>query len=303
LFYISTDGVTQGKQIGSRLIPPLGGGTASSGSTNIAASLPAGTYYVIACADGTARVPETNESNNCSASLSFSIPGPDLTVSSVTVPSTAGATIDVTAVVSNLGSPAGGSGNYYYLSTDGVTMGLKLGSSLVKPVIFGAPFTATATLTLPAYLSVTANYFIIACADATNIVAETNETNNCTASNAFTSLGADLVETSVSVPPTASGSISLTETLANNGASLAGSSATYFYLSPDGVTQGQNLGHRVVGPLAPGAASTATTTLSLPVSLTGTAYVIACADVGNHVPESNETNDCTSSNAFTVSGP
>jgi subtilase family serine protease len=63
---------------GSRSVPALAAGYFSSGTVDVtipAATTP-GTYHVLACADDTSVVPETNEGNNCLASTGQLTVGP-----------------------------------------------------------------------------------------------------------------------------------------------------------------------------------------------------------------------------------
>lgn len=78
---------------------------------------------------------------------------------------------------------------------------------------------------------------------------------------------------------------------------------TGFYLSSDGTTKGSFLGYRYVGTLSAGASSgPVTTTLTLPTSLSGTYYVIACADYNKAVAESDAVHNCKSTASFAVAG-
>ena len=75
-YYLSTDqrkGSGDTLLTGSRSVPGLGAGDSSAGATvtlTIPPTTPAGPYYLLACADDTALVSETDETNNCSASNS-----------------------------------------------------------------------------------------------------------------------------------------------------------------------------------------------------------------------------------------
>jgi subtilase family serine protease len=74
-YYLSLD---TGKDAADRLLTGsrgagiLAAGASSSGSLNVSipAGTPAGIYYLLACADDTASVNESSESNNCLASSS-----------------------------------------------------------------------------------------------------------------------------------------------------------------------------------------------------------------------------------------
>jgi hypothetical protein len=116
--------------------------------------------------------------------------------------------------------------------------------------------------------------------------------------------GIDLIESAVSRTgtPASGGTIEVTDTATNQGIKNAGGSMTYFYLSTTATGQGTYLGNRGVPALALNGSSTATTALTLPSGLMGTYYMVACANGGGQVSESNTANNCTGSAAFTVVG-
>ena len=72
-YYLSTTASTVPAGIllsGSRSVPALAPGASSTGTATVSISpyAPAGSYYVLACADANRYVAETSESNNCAAS-------------------------------------------------------------------------------------------------------------------------------------------------------------------------------------------------------------------------------------------
>ncbi len=302
-FYLSTNGTTKGTYLTYRSVPALGAGT-SSGPVSTTLTLPTnltGTYYVIACADYNNAVTESN-TNNCTASAPFTVAGAALVESSVSVLTSApisGGSLQVSDTVLNQGGGvAGASDTGFYLSTNGTTKGTYLTYRSVPALGAGTSSgPVSTTLTLPTNL--TGTYYVIACADYNNAVTESN-TNNCTASAPFTVAGADLIENAVSILTTApalGGAVQVSDTVLNQGAGIAGSSDTAFYLSTNGTTKGAYLGYRSVGSLNPGASSgPVTTTLTLPANTSaGVYYVIACANFNNAVTESNTANNCTAS--------
>ncbi len=109
-------------------------------------------------------------------------------------------------------------------------------------------------------------------------------------------IGPDLAVATLTVPAVAGpgSTINVSETTKNQGAGHSAASSTRFYLS-DNLTfdaADESLGTRSVGALAPGDSSVGTTTVTIPTNVSsGTFYVIAVADDGNAVPESNETNN------------
>jgi subtilase family serine protease len=110
----------------------------------------------------------------------------------------------------------------------------------------------------------------------------------------------DVVVTAVANPPavaTVGSSFTVTDTTANRGALASTGSVTRFYLSLDRVRNTGDLlltGTRSVGALAPSAASTGTTTVTIPATTpAGTYALLACADDTSVNVESSETNNCT----------
>jgi hypothetical protein len=95
-----------------------------------------------------------------------------------------------------------------------------------------------------------------------------------------------------------SGSATQTTIVTNTGNSPL---SFMFYLSTDGKTKGSMLNYRSVAALAAGASSTATTSMTLPTSITGTNYVLVRANNSNSpVVETNTANDCTASRAMVI---
>jgi subtilase family serine protease len=59
-------------------VPTLTVGSSSSGTATVTISpyIPAGSYYVLACADRSGYVAESNENNNCGASALVQVNAP-----------------------------------------------------------------------------------------------------------------------------------------------------------------------------------------------------------------------------------
>jgi subtilase family serine protease len=148
-----------------------------------------GTYYLLACADDTDAVVESDETNNCKASATtVVISKSDLIETSVSnPPATAliGGSFSVTDTVQNQGDvSAAASTTRYYLSTDTAKDGADkrlTGSRSVPARAAGATSTGTVSVTVPNTTTV-GTYYLLACADDTNAVVESNENNNCKAS-------------------------------------------------------------------------------------------------------------------------
>ena len=105
-------------------------------------------------------------------------------------------------------------------------------------------------------------YYLLACADDTAVVVETNDGNNCIASATTIQLTRpDLIETAVSNPPAnpvkPGDAFSVSDTAKNQGLVNAAASTTRYYLSLDGIKDsGDKMlsGSRGVPLLVPGVA-------------------------------------------------
>ncbi len=165
----------------SRPVPAITAGASSTGSTTVTVpALQPGLWYLMANADDGGQVGETYETNNIR--YRTILVGPDLTISSVSAPTSAapGASISVSDTVRNMGAgDAGASVTRFYLSSNVLFDSgdvLLAGSRDVPSIATGATHSGTTSVTLPAGVSGT--YFILAVTDATNAVAEASETNN-----------------------------------------------------------------------------------------------------------------------------
>jgi subtilase family serine protease len=185
MFYLSADSVLDAGDIllGHRSVPGLAVDAGSAGSTSltIPPDTAAGFYYIIARADATDLIVEAHEINN-TAGVPIVI-GPDLIISSLTVPSgaEAGATINVKFVTGNAagGGNAPASTTSFYLSSDRVLDGsdILLGSKAVPALAAGASSSGTLQLVIPLG-TVPGTYYIIAMADGPELISEADETNN-----------------------------------------------------------------------------------------------------------------------------
>src|SRR5437667_8021 len=281
---------------GSRAVPALAAGATSSASTTV--TIPAGTtagnYYIIAKADANNVVPETNEANNLY--YWYIQVGPDLVISTLSAPSTGGAgrTFTITDTTKNQGAgAAGASTTGFYLSASTVldASAVLLGSRAVPALAAGATSSGSTTVTIPAGTA-TGNYYIIAKADANNVVAETNKGNNLY--YWYIQIGPDLVISTLSAPSTAGSTFTIMDTTKNQGGGTAGPTTTRFYLSASTVLDASAsvLGSRAIPTLAPGTASSGSTAVTLPAgTAAGNYYIIAKADADNVVAETNEANN------------
>lgn len=295
---------------GSRDVPALPPAKSSTGTVNVIvpATTPLGTYSVLACANDTHAVPEVDFTNNCFTSdTQVTIIAPDLIETSVTNPppaATVGTIFSVTDTAQNQGNAAAGpSLTRYYLSpTVGKTTSSTLltGSRSVPMLALSASSTGTMTVDIPAIAAGT--YFLLACANDTRVVVESNFTNNCKAS-ATTILvsGPDFVETSVTNPPAAAivgNTFSVTDTAFNQGSATAGPSLTRYYLSLTAAKTATSIlltGSRAVPMLAASSSSTGTVNVTIPGMAAGTYFLLACANDTHVVPETNFANNCKAS--------
>ena len=301
-FYLSPDATLDPNDLllGSRTVPALAVGAASSGSTSV--TLPGGTatgtYYIIAQADADNTNAESNETNNATASRSVVGIGPDLIVSTLLAPATAspGSSMTVSNTIKNQGGgPAGGSTVKFYLSTDAILDAgdVLLGSRAVPALASGGLSVEATNLPVPAGTA-TGTYVVMAVADADNAVTEAQESNNTAVSSAV-AIGADLVVSRVSGPPTAvpGATITVTDTTLNQSSAAVGASTTSFYLSKDTVLDGADvpLGSRSVPALAANAQSTATSVFTVPPTVGGQFYILAKANGDGMVTETDVSNN------------
>jgi hypothetical protein len=165
-------------------------------------------------------------------STGFDITAPDLVVTSVSDPpatAVAGGSFSVIDTTDNNGTgPAGASTTSYRLSTDAIITTsdpLLIGGRSVPGLAAGSNSSGNTTVTIPANLA-SGTYFLGACADNANTVAESNETNNCLAS--ATTVTVFIQPTITSLSPTAgSAGTIVTITGSNFGAAQGTSTVTF----------------------------------------------------------------------------
>ena len=341
-YYLSSGGTVPEYLLGNRAVGAIvvGGTDSGTGAATVPAGVPQGSYKVIACADSgsgaggrISQVTESNENNNCSPSAgSVTVNGADLSESNVTVsPSSINAstgTLTVTDTVNNTGTAdAGASVTRWFLSTDNVkdpsdayirncNNGGPIPGRSVGTISAGGASTGSASTTPLCvrdanglHPPASGTYYVIACADSTNVVAETNESNNCAASSNTVTVApnVDLIESAVGNPSIATGQVgstfTISDTVQNTGGDPAPSSYTKFYFATTGLNIQYWLGTRSVAALSTLQTDSATTTLTIQSGTpAGTYHVVACADSGpgssgrtSQIAETNENNNCTAS--------
>ena len=315
-YYFSVDALKNtGKLLGGRTVPALvpGGESSATVSVTIPANTPLGSYFLLACADDTGLLLESNEADNCRASTTtVQVGRPNLVMTALGSPPTAvalGGTFPVTDTVQNDSLyPASASRVQYYLSLDtvkGTTDKLLSGFRAVPILAAGATSSGGilgTTLVVPTNTP-PGSYFLMACADDGRQVVESDENHNCRPSTGKVEVGrADLVSKAVSEPPPTKvrgTSFSVTDTVENRSAFNAGASRVQYYLSLDEVKNaGDRLltGFRAVAALAPHTVSTGTMSVTIPSGTTpGSYFLLACADDAGQVIESVETENCRAS--------
>ncbi len=258
-------------------------------------------YYIIVKADTEDTVPsEISETNNHRTML-INV-GPDLSVSSLTGPSTSGAgqTITVTATVKNgaTASPAGAFFTRMYWSSDTTldSGDAEIGACSVVGLSPGQSVECRITRLIPLDTA-PASYYVIAKADADNAVpSEISESNNVR--TLLVKVGSDLTVTSLT-GPSESGvgqAFTVTATIQNGTAtSPAGAFVTRLYWSTDNILDSgdSEIEACSVAGLAPGQSTECQKTLTISPDIAPAAYyIIAKADDDDAVPsEISETNN------------
>ena len=302
-FYLSTNNTLESSDVllGGREVPALAAGASHSGSLTVTVpgGTAAGTWYVIAKADGEGTVVETSETNNKYArSL---LVGPDLDITAFSAPAIAGAgqAIVVTDTTKNQGAAAAGpSQTRFYLSANSTleASDALIGSRSVPALAAGASSSGSTTVTVPQGPTV-GTWYVIANADGEGIVAEAVETNNIYARSI--KIGPDLDITALSAPAAAAAgqTIVVTDTTKNQGGGEAGPSVTQVFLSANASIDSSDIlaGSRSVPALAAGASSSGSLTVTIPETMvSGMWYIIARADGEGVVSETSESNNTAS---------
>jgi len=222
----------------------------------------------------------------------------DLVFTAFSAPSAAaaGQAISLTDTIKNQGKGAADpSATHFYLSTDGTvdSSDVLLGTREVAALAAGTSSSGSTTVTI-AQGTAAGTWYIIAKADATEVVVESSEANN--KSSRTIKIGPDLDVTAFSAPSVAAAgqAIAVTDTTKNQGAGAAEPSQTRFYLSTNGTLDPADalIGSRSVPALAAGASSSGSTTVTIPEgTATGTFYLLAQADGEGVIGEAVETNN------------
>jgi subtilase family serine protease len=312
-FYLSLNLIFEPTDVfvGSRAVSALAPGAQEARTTSLVVptTVAPGLYYLMARADWSNALLESQEGNNLRMSGGMRV-GPDLLVSVLTVAASvaAGSTVPISDTTFNQGGgTASASVTAFYLSTNtGVDAAdTLLGSRVVNSVAANAGHAASTSVTIPPATPV-GIYYVLAVADHQAQVTEAHENNNVRASGQV-KVGADLVVSALTAPGLAAAGapISVSETTKNEGAGLAGASVTNFYLSPNVSYEATDtfLGQRIVPNLGPGVADSGSVSLTIPPStVAGLYFVVGRADADDNVAETSEINNTRASAVVRV-GP
>ncbi|MCI1189603.1 T9SS type A sorting domain-containing protein [Hymenobacter sp. DH14] len=266
-----------------------------------------GNYYVLFVADHLNQLVETNETNNVTAMpLQVVAPSIDLLITqpylspSVSVPNS---TINISCAINNQGNSVASSSNIgYYLSTNTVldASDVLLLNSPGGAIGAGGYLSRYNTLTIPAGTAL-GNYFVLFVADPTNVVAESNETNNvASAALQIVAPVVDLITSQPYVSPNVSaplGIVSASGYVQNLGNSTASSSNIGYYLSTNAVLDASDvlLLNSPGAALGAGGYQSRYNNLTIPAgTAVGSYYILFVADPTNAVAESNEANNVSS---------
>ena len=306
-FSLSTDATLGAGDIalGFRNVPTLPPGSSSSGSTSfpVPSDTAPGTYYVIAKANADSSTPETNVTNN-TRSIKIVI-GPDLLISSLSAPSTGGASlpVDVTDTTRNQGPGCGrGLGDRVLPVRE---RGARRGR---RPARYSPGRNPPAKQLQhdqdhadDSRRNAGGQILHHRLADDGGAVPETNEANNPRAIPIR--LSPDLIVSTMTVFPTtislsgaAGPQVNVTETTRNQGAGTAIATTTKYHLSTNPTFDAAAdvvLASRAVPLLATGVSSVGPQTAVTipPGTAAGNYYILAIADADNTVAESNENNN------------
>ena len=321
-YYLSADATKSADDVltpGWRDIASLAAGATSSATINLTlpATMVTGRYYVLVCADDTARVTEASETNNCLASSANVLVGlPDLVVTAVTNPPAAigrGASFVVTDTTLNQGQVLSAASIVrYYLSTDAVSSAddTLLGNwRSLGGLASGINTSGSATVVVPSAAPMGASY-VLACADDARAVPELSESNNCLASTTTMVVGLpDLILTGLGNLPAAlspGATFAISATLHNQGQVPAAVSTVRYYMSTDPSMSADDLrlsGWWDAAGLNPGTSATGGFNTSIPSTAPmGTYYILGCADDFFRVTESTEDNNCRPSASTVLIG-
>jgi subtilase family serine protease len=189
-YLVATDGSGKLDLKGKPILPAIDPGRSFTEKDTVSVRLETvpGSYYLQACADSKKILAEKNENNNCitSAKSILVTERPDLVVKSVALTDAQSikvglnGVISVEVVIQNLGpGPAGESAlRLFLIDPAGVSKDLK-GHPSVSDLATTKSAKVKGTVKVFRDTKLGKNYTLRACVDYLEVVAETDETNNC----------------------------------------------------------------------------------------------------------------------------
>ena len=308
-YYRSTDAIitTSDMEVSTNSVTGLGAAGSSSQSVDLTAPDTSGTYYYGACVD--AVTDESNTTNNCSSSVTVTVPEPDkpdLVVESPSVDDSgpaAGESFTLSATVKNEGGGAAAATTLrYYRSTDVTiaTSDTQVGTDAVAGLAAAGSSSQSVDLTAPATYG---TYYYGACVDA--VTDESDRTNNCSSSVTVTVPEPDKPDLVVESPsvddsgPAAGATFTLLATVRNSGEAASAATTLRYYRSTDATitTSDTEVGTDAVAGLGAAGSSSQSVDLTAP-DTSGTYYYGACVDAVTG--ESDTTNNCSTIVEVTV---
>ncbi|MGH1336093.1 MAG: CARDB domain-containing protein [Aureispira sp.] len=310
-YYLSTDLTLSSNDIllGSTTTTalPFNGGSHLGDTITIPVTTTPGNYFILFKADYQNERTERDETNNVvGLPLYVEVPVPDLVVQTGILGRDtidAGDFLNVNCrVVNNGAGPIGSSNVGYYLSTSPnyTSNALRLGAKYVDPLGSGASERRNHVVSIPPNTA-SGNYYLLFYADDQDFYTEQNETNNVWASG-ITIIGDSLYQSDLIVEQPSIGASSLIVgegtivncRLKNQGAFMANSSQTGYYLSSDTLLDNNDvlIGNSLALLINSNDTLFQAAALTIPVTTTiGTYYVLYVADYLQVIPESNENNN------------
>ena len=279
-------------------VPALAPGVTSAASITLQlpSNLLSGSHYLIAKADGEDVLFESSESNNTYA-RKFSV-GPDLVISTFTMPATGapGGSVNASYTVRNQGAVGAGASllDFYWSTNSSLdATDTLLATQNIGPLGANAIQSGQTPVVIPSDATL-GTYYILARADSANSVEESSESNNTSLESIL--VGGDLVVADFSMPAVLGVGIPFvaTDRTTNAGTTSVGQSATHFFLSVNSSLSADDvlLGSRAVDTLTAGEVSLGNTTLTIPTTTApGSYYLFAKADAANAVVETQEGNN------------
>ena len=184
-YYLKNTPSSAAIYVGKRYISSLGAGATNSQNTQITipTNVESSNYYIMVYADITGLINESNETNNHNYSttkINIQNSFQDLVVTKVTAPVNGirGKTITVTDSIKNQGN-TGTSGFYvnYYLKNSPSSAAIYIGKRYITSLGAGATNTQNTQLSIATNTPIN-TYYIMSFVDITNLIKESNETNN-----------------------------------------------------------------------------------------------------------------------------